>query len=450
MGQVSPQEHFPESKVERTIRLTPITGESHEAWLPVDHPLHRPRHGGRQLTAMFCAVVFFVVPVLAMALGVRAPEDENHRLAPFPSPRDGWEFFVGISEWGTDHLPFRDTAVHMADGISRGVFGEPAPFDQTQRVPLQVPQAPPEVDIAQTQLDEPSAAAGFPKVIEGKQGWLYLGFDIQGKCRPRQPLDDVIANLRRLRDAVQRSGRKFFLVVPPDKSTIVTEFLPDTYVGKSCAQAASEDFWRRATSEVGIVDLRTNLRRIGAAGGGQPYRQLDTHWDDRGALMMVRRLADRLEPDITSTWKVVPERVSRYRADLPKLLGRDGYGDIQLYSLSPDGQHNQTRIPIGDLHTPVQLQSPALDGMVSTPVGVLGDSFMLSTSRYLPAAFSDLDIVFYETLKSNPAAALDVITRNEVVVFEVVERNLASGTATLVQPAAVDLIVRHLDANPRR
>lgn len=450
MAQVSPQEPVPESRVERTVRLTPIPAESHEAWLPIDHPLHRPRHGGRQRTAMVCAVIFFVVPVLAMAVGVRAPENENHRLAAFPSPLDGWGFFTGLSDWATDHLPFRDTAVHGADGISRGVFGEPPPFDQTQRVPLQIPHAPTATDTSQPQLDEPSTATGFPRVIEGKQGWLYLGLDIQGKCQPRQPMDDIIANLRRLRDAVQRSGRQFILVVPPDKSTIVTEFLPDTYVGKSCAQAASEDFWRRATSDVGIVDLRANLSRISDAGGGEPYRQLDTHWDDRGALMMVRRLADRLQPGITSTWEVVPERVSRYQADLPKMLGREGYGDIQMYSLRPDGQHDQTRMPVSDMRTPLHAQSTLYEGMVSTPVGILGDSFVLSTSRYLPAAFSDIDIIFYDTLKSNPAPALDVITSNEVVVFEVVERNLASGSAPLIQPAIVDLIIRHLDTHPRR
>jgi alginate O-acetyltransferase complex protein AlgJ len=450
MGRVSPQEHPPESKVERTIRLTPVTVESHEAWLPTDHPLHRPRHGGRQLTAMLCAVVFFCVPGLTMALGARASESENHRLAAFPSPLDGWGFFVGLSEWANDHLAFRDTAVHSADGISRGVFDEPPPFDHTQRIPLQAPLEPTATEELQTQLDEPSTAAGFPKVIEGKQGWLYLGFDIQGKCRPQQPMDAVIANLRRLRDAVQRSGRQFILIVPPDKSTIVTEFLPDTYVGRSCAQAASEDFWRRVTTEAGALDLRTSLRRISEAGGGPPYRQLDTHWDDRGALTMVRQLADGVEPGITSNWKIVAERVGRYQADLPRMLGREGYGDVQMYSLSPDGHHDRTQMVDGDLHTPVSLQSSAIDGMANAPVGVLSDSFILMTSRYLPAAFADIDVVFYESLKSNPAPALDVITRNEVVVFEIVERNLASGAATLIQPAIVDLIIRHLDANPRR
>src|ERR1700754_2012621 len=65
--------------------------------------------------------------------------------------------------------------------------------------------------------------AGFPRVIEGSKGWLYLGYDMLGACLPEQPLDDVIGSLKRLRDAVESSGRKFVLIVAPDKSTMVPE-----------------------------------------------------------------------------------------------------------------------------------------------------------------------------------------------------------------------------------
>jgi alginate O-acetyltransferase complex protein AlgJ len=448
---VSLREHIPESELERTTRLAPIAVESHEAWLPSEHPLHRPRHGGRQLTALICATVFFTVPALAMAAGVRPPEFENHRLAAFPSPLDGWSFFGGLSDWATDHLPFRDAAIRTADGISRGVFGEPPPFDQAPRAPLQGPLAPAPPTVEQPgDLPEPPVAAGFPKVIEGKNGWLYFGYDVQGKCRPVYKLDEVIANLNRLRDAVERSGREFVLVVAPDKSTVVPEFLPDTYVGKSCAAAASTEFWQRATTELGAIDLRSGLQKITEAGGGPPYRRLDTHWDDRGALLMVRRLADTIEPGTTSTWKVEPERIEQFRADLPKMIGREGHADVQMYSLAPDGQRDRTRHPAGDLRNPLRMESSVTDGMVTRSVGILSDSFMLPATRYLPAAFSDVDVAFYLTLDSEQSPALDVITDNDVVVVEVVERNLASGAAEVTDPDVVDRIAAHLAAHPRR
>jgi len=98
----------------------------HEAWLPAEHPLHRPRHGGRQRTALLSALVFFLVPVLAVSLGVRPAEFENRALAGFPTPTDGWGFFTGLPAWASDHLPFRDVAVRVVDGLSRGAFGESA------------------------------------------------------------------------------------------------------------------------------------------------------------------------------------------------------------------------------------------------------------------------------------------------------------------------------------
>ncbi|HET9143495.1 MAG TPA: hypothetical protein VFO68_29310, partial [Actinophytocola sp.] len=165
----------------------------HEAWLPREHSLHRPRHGGRQLVSLICAAVFFATPLVALTLGVRPAEFENRRLIPFPSPGAGWDFLTGLDPWASDHLVFRDAAVHAADGISRGLFGEPPPFDQhsPRTGPIGVnprPETP--VDIA------------VPPVIEGKEGWMYLGDDVVTRCRPANSLDFVIGQLRRLRDGV--------------------------------------------------------------------------------------------------------------------------------------------------------------------------------------------------------------------------------------------------------
>ena len=98
----------------------PPTISVHEAWLPADHPLHRPRHGGRQLLALISALVFFMLPLLALILGMRSAKFENRPLADAPSLSDGWGFFTAAPAWAADHLPFRDHAVQLADGVSRG------------------------------------------------------------------------------------------------------------------------------------------------------------------------------------------------------------------------------------------------------------------------------------------------------------------------------------------
>jgi hypothetical protein len=441
----------PERSVERTVTMPSVQLEAHESWLPSEHPMHRPRHGNRQLTALVCATVFFVVPSLMLAMGARSTEFENHKLAAFPSPLAGWGFFTRQPAWAVDHLPFRDAAIRGVDQISRGVFGEPSPFDQRQG-PVQAPPFAPPTPSERSApgLAEPPVAAGFPKVIEGKDGWLYYGFDVQGKCRPLRSMDEVIGNLIRLRTAVEASGRTFILVVPPDKTTVVPEHLPDTYVGKSCASATSDEFWRRVRTEAGALDLLDSLRQITRVDGRPPYHQLDTHWDDRGAIMMLRQVAEQLQPGISIGWNIEPESMAEAPADLPKLIGRGGNNVGQLYLLAPDGGRDRTHQSFDDLRHPAHLASTPGAGMIRAQVGVLADSFLLPATRYLPATFSNIDMVYYNSITDAPSDVLKVLVNADVVVVEAVERNLASGVAPVVDPAVVDLITNELARHPRR
>ena len=94
-----------------TTELPPV----HEAWLPREHSLHRPRHGKRQLTALISALVFLATPTLMWVAGMRPSEIENHELASFPGVGDGWGLFTGLEGWATDNLVFREEAISTAD-----------------------------------------------------------------------------------------------------------------------------------------------------------------------------------------------------------------------------------------------------------------------------------------------------------------------------------------------
>ena len=425
----------------------------HEAWLPAEHPLHRPRHGGRQRTALLSALVFFLVPVLAVSLGVRPAEFENRALAGFPTPTDGWGFFTGLPAWATDHLPFRDVAVRVVDGLSRGAFGESAtlgPGTDGNAGPVG-PVAPP----AATSPPEPAGPADpstsipgvFPQVIEGEDGWLYFGYDVEGKCAPAQPLTDTIVAVSRLRTAVEASGRRFVLVVPPDKTTAQPEFLPADHPGLDCAQAATRDFWRRVPAEAGAIDLRTELRQLSTP--SRPiYHRLDTHWTDRGAVTMVRTLAEEIAPGVTRRWDVEQVRTVQSGADLPNLLGRTGVNFFEQYSLAPSGGGDRTGRYLDDLREPVRIGTGPASGVVPGSVVLLGDSFIQSSARYLAAGFAEVHVVSYATAAPEPQRIADLMADQEVIVLEVVERNLAAGTVPLLDPAALDVVIRELATRP--
>lgn len=425
----------------------------HEAWLPAEHPLHRPRHGGRQLTALISALVFFVAPMLALLLGARPAVFENRHLTSAPSPSDGWELVTGLPAWATDHLPFRDVTVRAVDSVSRGVFGETSPLG-VQLNRGQLPGGPtvpvlPAVPTAPFATSSSGIPGVFPLVVVGEGGWLYFGFDVETKCAPIQPLGQTIDAVNRLRGAVEASGRRFVLVIAPDKSTVEPEFLPRDYPGRDCAQAGTREFWSQITGRAGAVDLRGALGELSSR-AGPVYHPLDTHWNDRGALLLTAVLAEQIEPGSTSTWKIMPERTAQSDADLPRLIGRTGVNTYEQYLLAPSGAEDRTGPHVGDFREPVFIGAGDVPGVVTEPVALLADSYSQSAARYLQAGFADVALMNYETAASDPARFGALMAERRVVVLEVVERNMATGNVPMLGSASLDAISAELAARPLR
>jgi alginate O-acetyltransferase complex protein AlgJ len=433
--------------------------ELHEAWLPREHSLHRPRHGGRQLTALICALVFFLTPALSWVFGARPAQIENRALTGFPSLSAGWGLFTGLSQWGTDQLTFRGGAIQAENGISEGVFGEQFPFDQgsngQQTGPL------PGNDVQPSRPAQPSGPQVGPgsggggsnsytgeTVVQGTDGWLYLGEDALAKCSPVQPLATTIQRLNELRTMVQNSGRQFVFVVAPDKSTMEPQNLPATYADKSCADAASPAFWSAITTQGGALDLRPTLKTVQAQIKHPIYYPLDTHWTDEGSLVMTRDVAEKLKPGVTRTWKTLSVGRQDKPADLPPLLGKTGSRSGNIYALAPSGQGDRARELPGPLGPPVHLRSQPETGTENQAVTVLGDSFTEGAARYLSAAFTNLTVMHYSVTQSNPQAAINAIVGSQVVVVEAVERSVAAGNVQFLDPSFLQALSPVLAGHP--
>lgn len=437
---------------DRVAQEPPQLPAVHEAWLPREHALHRPRHGGRQLTALICAVVFFATPTLMWVFGARPGEIENHRLAGFPSPGDGWAFFTGLPTWATDQLTFRAAAIHAADGISESIFGESAPHDQsgaTNSGPL--PGSPPPAGGEPAPVNGgsgPLDQAGYRQVIEGSNGWLYYGIDAEAKCAPTRQLAETLARIKELRDIVEGSGRKFVWVVPPDKSTMVPQFLPSSYPGKDCQQAAEAPTWAQVDG-AGAVDLRAGLQEAERQLGHPMYPSNDTHWTDEGGLVMAAATANAIEPGITQTWKWNPVGSYTVAADLPPLLGKHGDKTNVVYDLRPDGITDRAG-KITEIDTPVVSSGPPLTGMVGKKTLIYGDSFTMASSRYLAGAFSNLTMLAFYTNKTSQDQAIDAFVNSDVVVLETVERSVSGGYLPFFDEGLLNSLRAKLAAHPLR
>ncbi len=427
-----------------------VTDRSHidvpEAWLRRDNPVHRPRHGGRQLAALICAGLFFLSPTIALSLGAHPARFENRALAAFGDPRDGWAWLAGLPAWAADHLPFRDGAVRATEVVSRGVFGEPAALPASFFGP---PSGRRPVGPAVAPAPQPTAAA-FPSVIEGRDGWLYLGAEVSGACLPSRSLDDTLGSLRRLRTAVETSGRQFVVVVAPDKTTMAPEHLPADYLGRDCSARARGEFWRRVAAETGAIDLRPPLVEIARRKGSPVYYPADTHWSHEGGLAMTYALADRVHSGITRTWQVTPAGSIPWSDDISPLIGRSGERAIPTYTLAPAGQPDRARSIASDFRVPLGLVSAPAAGTVDQPVRMIADSFTQFASRYLAAAFTDITIVHPETVAAAPRSAGELLAAGKVIVLQVAERNLLSGTSPILLHPVITELSDHLAQHPLR
>lgn len=423
----------------------------HESFIPQEHALHRPRHGARQRTARICAVVFLLLPLASLAFGARVTAFENRALVSFPSLGNGFGFFTGLGGWATDHLPFRQAGVRAEDWVSRNLFGELPPQGQSNTgSPLgNLPQANP------SPADQAPGISQYATVLQGSDGWLYLGQDVSYKCQPVQDLDQVISGLRRLRAEVQSSGRRFVLIVAPDKSTMVPEHLPSDFVGKSCWQKATGAFWSRVDAQAGALDLRPALQAAAAHSGQALYDQIDTHWSFQGGVVMTYALADRLQPGITDGWVTLPTTLATWPADIPPLLGEQAQRHIGKYRLEPDGYTDRTNYEGSDFRTPLSLVDPSgtppLPGQITTPTGMIADSFTQFASPFLAAAFTNLTIVHPETMAADPTGqATALLADKQVIVLELAEREVAGGATPLLRPSVIAAIGKVLAAHPIR
>jgi hypothetical protein len=417
--------------------------ELHESWLPKEHSLYRPRHGGKQRVALICAIVFLLLPVGAFALGVRPGDFENRKLTPFPSASQGWSWFTQLSPWATDHLPLREQAIHAADGVSQGIFGEPAPFGDSNQNSNNTP-----LPIANVPVPPPNE---FPNVLEGKDGWLYLGTELANPCEQTQSVDKIVAELNRLRNGVVASGRKFVVAIAPDKATMVPQYLPDNYVGKACHDAVTTAFWQAMTKVPYVLDLRGDLNAWIKQVGAPVYGPQDAHWSDEGGVTMTRRIAEALQPGISRTWKIEPASSWQVPADLPPLMGRSG-GETngRYYSILPNGTFNQTQIVDTNYAAqPLHYNSAFGPGTYGAPVGMLADSFTIRSARYLASVFGNLTIDEATAVDQDHGASVgQQLVGDRVVVVEVAQRTLVSGGDSLLDSDVESAIISTLAAHP--
>ena len=237
-------------------------------WLPSTDVLRR-RADVALIAAFF---IFFWLPTADTFLHLdRAPTpNENRAPAAFPKREPGLvglpKFSAGLEAYFADHFGFRRQLVHWEQQWRWKIFHD-------------------------TRLS---------KVLIGKDGWLFFSDgrktdDISGG-RPfsEAELEAWRTLLTGRRDWLRQRGIRYLFVIPPDKESIYPEHLPDWLFARKRQPHRLDQFLEhmRSHSDVPVLDLRDAL--LESKSCGDLYLHTDSHWNERGALIGARRIAQEI------------------------------------------------------------------------------------------------------------------------------------------------------------
>ncbi|MFC4531041.1 alginate O-acetyltransferase AlgX-related protein [Sphaerisporangium dianthi] len=384
-----------------------------------------PRARGRtarRAVAPLAAALFFFGPALAFAAGDRAVEIENRRLPDFPALSRGWDVIPDAEAWTTAHLPLRRYAVRADAALSELLFGHAPSHARAGR-------------------------PGYPRVVEGRDGWLYFGDDVTEACRPRRPVAATLERLRRLAEIVRGSGRRFLVAVAPDKTTVYPGRLPDRFPGQDCLGERKREFWAalRAARLPGYVDLRGPLERTQRDSGAPAYWRTDSHWTERSAGLYGAELARALDAGLSQHTRLVRAGQGVRDGDLGRLLGVPREETVERWRLDRDGvrrlRQDDSELPVSFRTANASARAP----LYRRRTLLIGDSFTRNSLPWVLPYFADLTYLRSDaSATAGPEQVARKVAASETVVVEIVERHLVGGHAEILDDAVLAALERAL------
>jgi hypothetical protein len=387
-----------------------------------DATIPAPASERRSRLLLAVGLLFVFGPAVAYVGGSRPHEIENRKLAAFPSLSDGWKFFPELNTWANDHLPLRDRAIKSNTSLSETLFNQTPQYGSSGNAGIGViPQG-----------GKPTGPQ-YPRVLQGKSGWLFYGGDIQNACTPVATLDDAVAGLQRFTDIIERSGRKVVFTIAPDKSEMNPQFMPDDYLGKDCAPPARAKLWARMKSAPpsSYVDIKQPLADLAAQSTTSLWRPHDTHWATRGAAVYAQAVIDAIRPGLWKPSELTSIGPVHRQGDLSRLLGTPVDDIYPGYVVKRPGVTVTKSVE-------TLLSSQSTDAPLITGGLILGDSFTQASRDLLAPFFDRARILHPKTATVSPNGLAGAIKGSTVIVLEIVERDMVAGNVPVANKTFLD------------
>ncbi len=246
--------------------------------------------------------------------------------------------------------------------------------------------------------------ADASQVIKGKGNWLFYKaqgdgstlYDYKGiNHYSTLGLKRVVDNLLMAEKAVNSKGCEFVVYIAPNKETIYSEYMPDSYKRKTTYTRCDQLYdYIESNTDIAICYPKEQLLEVKKY--DKVYYETDTHWNRVGQFVGVQELLD-----ITDGFKISYHDVkfkkykNSYRGDLIGL----SKGQYNYYV---DQQQISTKI--------------SKKNKSDKSIFIVGDSFgnrltNMSNRFYKKARFCHINNF-----------SMSMVKENEIVVWEVVER----------------------------
>lgn len=346
------------------------------------------KHARYALVALFLALLYLPVPLNAILVGGRSDENQENRAltqCPTLSAETLGVFPQAYEAYYQDHQPFRDQLIFVRALLSKALYDR---------------------DVS-------------GKVLFGKNGWLYYGFngdgmpiaDYRGETRfSEQELRKITADLMKTSSALKAIGCDFVLLILPNKSRVYSENMPDRYGAPSEAYAAEQlvRYLRRHSTIKVVYPYEELMQAKRDFADIDIYYPTDTHWNYVGSYIGTRELMRQLDiefPELTREMIQKPE--ADHTGDLSKLAHLETWlpKDIDYAVTNPDGS---------------AFTGPALPEQArKRRVFLCRDSFGEYMEDYLFTCFSREDSV--DSLLNIDEELIDEL-RPDVFIMETLER----------------------------
>lgn len=281
----------------------------------------------------------------------------------------------------------------------------------------------------------------YKYVLVGKDGWLFYAGDQSipdyQKTNPLTKKQQVQLQeqLESLNTRLKSQGITLLVVIPPNKSTIYPQYMPDQIpvLGK---QSALDRFMihMKKNSDVPVLDLRPTLAQ--ASQGQDVYYRTDSHWNQLGAYYSYVEIMDALsagDPDLQphslSDFEI--EFAGKNTHDLARGMGRpDDKEEDWLLMPRFKVQVEQSVVPLPDGIHDIRTATNADQDLPR--LLVYGDSFYNSLAPFIEPHFSRVKEIPYVTAEDIWSLSWIDTEKPDIVIIEIVERNLKDGLQSLL------------------